>query len=186
MRNSRLLVFALCGMTVSPIAAVVRQYYSKLLTMLCYCSVNGMTMLASWLLIALNRLRIARAVAVQEVSWDYAPSGYNNFDNTTIGSMDGMTAMPSMPSMPMSGSGMSSMPMNGSGMSNMPMNGSGMSNMPMNGSDNMMYTKFKKAQYFEFTDATFTTVKPTPEWQGNVGPTLRAEVEQLSLTWRTS
>ena len=87
--------------------------------------------------------------------------------------MDGMTAMPSMP-------------MSGSGMPNMPMNGSGMPNMPMNGSDTAIYTKFKKAQYFEFTDATFITVKPTPEWQGNVGPTLRAEVQQFSLTWRTS
>jgi hypothetical protein len=109
---------------------------------------------------AFSGFSAAWAVAVKEVSWDYAPSGFNNFDNTTLGS--------------------GSMPggMNGTAaMQQMPMSGSGMSNMSMNSSDTMFYTKFKKAQYFEFTDATFTTVKPTPEWQGNLGPTLRAEVQ---------
>jgi hypothetical protein len=76
--------------------------------------------------------------------------------------------------------------MNGTAaMQQMPMSGSGMSNMSMNSSDTMFYTKFKKAQYFEFTDATFTTVKPTPEWQGNLGPTLRAEVQSTRSLWST-
>jgi hypothetical protein len=35
---------------------------------------------------------------------------------------------------------------------------------------------YKKALYIEYTDATFTVKKPQPEWQGNLGPTLRAEV----------
>jgi hypothetical protein len=37
-------------------------------------------------------------------------------------------------------------------------------------------TKYRKALYVEYTDATFTTKKPQPAWQGSLGPTLRAEV----------
>jgi manganese oxidase len=35
---------------------------------------------------------------------------------------------------------------------------------------------YKKALYIESTDATFTVKKPQPTWQGDLGPTLRAEV----------
>jgi hypothetical protein len=122
---------------------------------------------------AFSGFSAAWAVAVKEVSWDYAPSGYNNLSNTTLGSgsmPDGMNGMAAMQQMPMSGSAMSNM---------------SMTNMSMNSSDTMFYTKFKKAQYFEFTDATFTTVKATPEWQGNLGPTLRAEVQPTPSVWNT-
>jgi FtsP/CotA-like multicopper oxidase with cupredoxin domain len=37
-------------------------------------------------------------------------------------------------------------------------------------------TKFRKTRYIEYTDATFSTPKPQPEWLGVLGPILRAEV----------
>jgi hypothetical protein len=37
-------------------------------------------------------------------------------------------------------------------------------------------TRFLKTRYFEYTDATFTTRKPQPEWLGILGPVIRAEV----------
>jgi manganese oxidase len=37
-------------------------------------------------------------------------------------------------------------------------------------------TKYKRAMYVEYTDATFSTQKAQPAWQGSLGPTLRAEV----------
>jgi hypothetical protein len=92
------------------------------------------------------------------VIWDYAPSGYNNYDNTTLstgstGMEEGMGGHEGM---------------------------AGMDDMPMNSSDAIMSTKYKKALYFEYTDETFTKVKPVHESQGNLGPTIRAEVPQAS------
>lgn len=37
-------------------------------------------------------------------------------------------------------------------------------------------TKWAKTRYIEYTDATFTTKKPQPEWLGILGPVIRAEV----------
>src|SRR5262249_21174824 len=37
-------------------------------------------------------------------------------------------------------------------------------------------TKWSKTRYIEYTDATFQTRKPQPEWLGILGPILRAEV----------
>jgi hypothetical protein len=77
-------------------------------------------------------------VAAEEVVWDYAPSGYNNYDNTTLD--EGNAAV------------------------------------FLTNTKATIGRKYKKAQYIEYTDANFTTVKPTPEWLGNVGPIIRAEV----------
>ncbi|KAI9737995.1 MAG: hypothetical protein M1834_009365 [Cirrosporium novae-zelandiae] len=40
-------------------------------------------------------------------------------------------------------------------------------------------TKWEKALYRGYTDATFTTLSPQPAWQGAQGPTLRAEVGDM-------
>jgi hypothetical protein len=37
-------------------------------------------------------------------------------------------------------------------------------------------TQYYKAQYREYTDATYTTLQTVPSWQGGMGPILRAEV----------
>jgi len=37
-------------------------------------------------------------------------------------------------------------------------------------------TKYNKTRYFEYTDNTFKTRKPQPEWLGILGPIIRAEV----------
>jgi hypothetical protein len=37
-------------------------------------------------------------------------------------------------------------------------------------------TRWSKTRYFEYTDDTFTTRKPQPEWLGILGPIIRAEV----------
>ncbi|KAG0170661.1 hephaestin-like 1 [Apophysomyces sp. BC1015] len=37
-------------------------------------------------------------------------------------------------------------------------------------------SKYIKALYREYTDASFTVLKPRPSWQGNMGPILRAQV----------
>jgi manganese oxidase len=37
-------------------------------------------------------------------------------------------------------------------------------------------TKWTKVRYVEYTDASFTTKKPQPDWLGILGPVLRAEV----------
>jgi FtsP/CotA-like multicopper oxidase with cupredoxin domain len=37
-------------------------------------------------------------------------------------------------------------------------------------------TKFRKTRYIEYTDGSFTTPKPQPEWLGVLGPIIRAEV----------
>ncbi|MER3447765.1 MAG: hypothetical protein C4291_13435 [Candidatus Dadabacteria bacterium] len=37
-------------------------------------------------------------------------------------------------------------------------------------------TKWKKLRYIEYTDGTFQTHKPQPEWLGILGPIIRAEV----------
>ncbi|CEG75964.1 hypothetical protein RMATCC62417_10927 [Rhizopus microsporus] len=41
---------------------------------------------------------------------------------------------------------------------------------------NGLGTKYYKSLYYEYTDSTFTKKKKKPEWQGNMGPVLRAEV----------
>ena len=38
------------------------------------------------------------------------------------------------------------------------------------------YTAWRKTRYIEYTDATFSTRKPQPEWLGILGPIIRAEV----------
>ena len=38
------------------------------------------------------------------------------------------------------------------------------------------HTRHKKVRYVEYTDQTFTTRKPQPEWLGVLGPVIRAEV----------
>ena len=81
------------------------------------------------------------AVAAEEVIWDYAPSGYNNYANISATEGDAATYLTN--------------------------------------DAHFVGSKYKKAQYIEYTDATFTTVKPTPVWQGNLGPTIRAEVIQV-------
>jgi hypothetical protein len=58
-------------------------------------------------------------------------------------------------------------------------------------------TRKKKVRYVEYTDSTFTTPKPQPEWLGILGPVIRAEVGDIivvhflnrakgryDLTWR--
>lgn len=40
-------------------------------------------------------------------------------------------------------------------------------------------TKWLKALYRGYTDATFTNLTPMPPWQGTLGPTIRSEVEDL-------
>lgn len=40
-------------------------------------------------------------------------------------------------------------------------------------------TKWLKALYRGYTDASFTTLSPQPPWQGTLGPTLRSEVNDL-------
>ena len=40
-------------------------------------------------------------------------------------------------------------------------------------------TKWLKALYRGYTDATFTTQSPQPPWQGTLGPTIRSEVNDL-------
>ena len=37
-------------------------------------------------------------------------------------------------------------------------------------------TAFRKTRFIEYSDATFTTKKPQPEWLGILGPVMRAEV----------
>src|SRR5215468_7990704 len=37
-------------------------------------------------------------------------------------------------------------------------------------------TRKRKVRYVEYTDATFTTRKPQPDWLGILGPIIRAEV----------
>lgn len=79
-------------------------------------------------------------VAVDELDWDYAPSGLDQ-------------------------------------MMNMPFEG--MANFFMEHGPHRIGHIYKKAIYREYTDATFTTLKPRPaEWQhaGILGPILRAEV----------
>ena len=38
------------------------------------------------------------------------------------------------------------------------------------------HTRWPKTRYFEYTDSTFTTKKPQPEWLGILGPVIRGEV----------
>src|SRR6185503_13303259 len=38
------------------------------------------------------------------------------------------------------------------------------------------HTRYQKVRYIEYTDDTFTTKKPQPEWLGVLGPIIRAEV----------
>ncbi len=38
------------------------------------------------------------------------------------------------------------------------------------------YTKWNKVRYIEYTDATFGTKKPQPQWLGVLGPVIRAVV----------
>jgi manganese oxidase len=80
------------------------------------------------------------AVAAEEVIWDFAPSGYNNYANISATEGDAATYLTN--------------------------------------DAQFIGSKYKKAQYIEYTDASFTTIKPTPVWQGNLGPTIRAEVLQ--------
>ena len=42
-------------------------------------------------------------------------------------------------------------------------------------------TKWKKTRYIEYTDSTFITRKPHPEWLGILGPIIRAEVGDTIL-----
>jgi len=42
-------------------------------------------------------------------------------------------------------------------------------------------TKWAKTRYIEYTDATFSTRKPQPEWLGILGPVIRAEVGDTIL-----
>lgn len=37
-------------------------------------------------------------------------------------------------------------------------------------------SRYYKAIYREYTDASYSTTKPRPQWQGLLGPVLRAEV----------
>jgi manganese oxidase len=85
--------------------------------------------------------RLCYAVAAEEVVWDYAPTGYNNYDNTTLD--EGNAAV------------------------------------FLTNTKALIGPKYKKAHYVEYTDGNFTTVKPSPEWLGNVGPIIRAEVHML-------
>ena len=41
------------------------------------------------------------------------------------------------------------------------------------------YTKWEKTRYIEYTDTTFGTRKPQPEWLGVLGPIIRAEVGDI-------
>ncbi|KAI9592755.1 Cupredoxin [Syncephalis fuscata] len=43
--------------------------------------------------------------------------------------------------------------------------------------------KYRKALYYGYTDSSFTKRLPRPEWQGNIGPTIRAEVGDIIRVW---
>jgi hypothetical protein len=82
-------------------------------------------------------------VAAEEAVWNYAPTGYNNYDNTTLDEGNAATFLTNTKA--------------------------------------LIGPKYKKARYIEYTDGNFTTVKPTPEWLGFVGPIIRAEVSFVVL-----
>jgi hypothetical protein len=116
-------------------------------------------------------------VAALEKSWDYAPTGLNNFDGTSISSGDaGVTHTHLFLA--------NLQPLHSLSTSVFRfcltigdcavMTGVFGANAP----GSRVGTQYKKALYVEFTDATFTTKKPQPAWQGNLGPTLRAEVHE--------
>jgi manganese oxidase len=81
-------------------------------------------------------------VAAEQVTWDYVPSGWDNWLGVPIevsprASVAGYTA---------------------------------------NGS---LGTKWQKAMYRQYSDASFTNLVPQPAWQGLNGPTLRGEVGDM-------
>ncbi|KAL1963548.1 hypothetical protein VTN77DRAFT_7993 [Rasamsonia byssochlamydoides] len=78
-------------------------------------------------------------VAAQEVTWDYAPTGYNNWLGVPFDFSPRAQA----------------------------------ANYTVFG------TKWQKAVYRAYTDATFTVPAPQPDFQGVQGPTIRSEVGDL-------
>ena len=81
-------------------------------------------------------------IAAEEVTWDYVPSGWDNWlgvpiEDSPRANITGITAPGSLG------------------------------------------TKWQKALYRGYTDASFTTLSPQPAWQGVNGPTLRAEVGDM-------
>ncbi|KAI8330583.1 Cupredoxin [Chlamydoabsidia padenii] len=77
-------------------------------------------------------------VAIDEVLWDYAPSGRDQVHDTSFDQSPARFYLAK--------------------------------------SSTSIGTQYYKAQYREYTDDTYTTLKPIPSWQGGMGPILRAEV----------
>lgn len=78
-------------------------------------------------------------VAAEEIDWDYAPSGYDNWLGVPLA----------------------------------------VSPRARKSGYTKYGTKWKKAAFRGYTDSTFTSKTPQPEWQGIQGPTIRSEVGDL-------
>lgn len=78
-------------------------------------------------------------IAAEEITWDYAPSGYDNWLGVPL---------PASPRAQRAGY-------------------------------TKYGTKWRKAVYRGYSDSTFTSKSPQPEWQGIQGPTIRSEVGDL-------
>lgn len=78
-------------------------------------------------------------IAAEEITWDYAPSGYDNWLGVPLA----------------------------------------VSPRAQKAGYNKYGTKWRKAVYRGYTDSTFTSKTPQPEWQGIQGPTIRSEVGDM-------
>src|SRR6266536_3906813 len=81
-------------------------------------------------------------IAAEQVTWDYIPSGWDNW----LG---------------------------------VPIEESPRANAAGYTAESSLGTKWQKAVYRGYTDATFTKLSSQPPWQGLLGPTLRAEVGDM-------
>lgn len=81
-------------------------------------------------------------IAAEEVDWDYAPSGWDNWLSVPVDKSPRA-------------------------------DDAGYNDVPSLG------TKWRKAMYRGYTDATFSKRTPQPAWQGLQGPTIRAEVGDM-------
>ncbi|RUS35000.1 Cupredoxin [Jimgerdemannia flammicorona] len=117
-------------------------------------------------------------VAAEEVEWDYAPSGYDLFRNVSLADLETATWTVKSESSCLV-FGLRVLGAKG-GVTrpsliavSPPLPPSLYSLYP---ADHTIGTKYLKALYREYTDATFNTLAERPAWSGYLGPILRAEV----------
>jgi len=119
-------------------------------------------------------------IAAEDVVWDFAPGGVNQINGAPFANYTGALAAedPTVPVMTR----------------RIAFDNASSAVNPLNFTDDpaavQIGTTYRKTLYVEYTDATFTTRKPTaPEWQhlGALGPIIRSEVgDTIKITFKNN